>query len=230
MEMLMNLEKESLAEALKELWTATSESYSVIDRLISSPEDRRERVIKTVLWFSEQVQSSHIPEYDSLVFYLTQIIKNIGRDIEDPVEALRLLEIVFGTDETVMSSLSYYDEYIESFYTEDAGKLFAELAVQCGDMVLVSDIITNLLREKRFDGQDTICARAVLVGYAKEFMNPVEFDALIKRIQPFDPEYVSWFIPSDIRDVYSVRTPKSDSRGFADFGGEYKKGRYPFDD
>ncbi len=187
-ELLMKLEKESLVEALTELWTAP-ESHGVINRLVSSPEERRESVVGNVLWFSKQVKSDHIPEYDRLAFFLKQIIQNIRRDIGDPVEAVQLLERIFATDETVMSSLSYYDEYIESIYTDAAGELFAELAVKCGDMVLVSDVIVRLIREKTFPAYDTCCARAVLTDYAEDFMKPAGYDELIKRIRSFDPEY-----------------------------------------
>jgi len=228
MGMLMKLEKELLAEALADMWLLSNESFGVIDRLVSSPAERRERIIRAVSWFSERIKASDVPDYEICKFTIEQIIKNIRRDIEDPVEGIRLLEKLFETDEKVLTHFGEYEtEVLGDLYAGNAGALFAEFAERSGDMDFISDVIFRLYRDKTYPADDMLCARAVLVDYAEDLMKPTDYEELIGRIRSVDPDYGEFRL---INIENLVRNLECDYARDPDIDPVPEDGEMPYDD
>ncbi len=159
-ERLRALGADRLAEELARLAYRSDEVYAAVERLISSPEENRERFLNRLGRLRRSRKFYDWRTAPELAGELEGMLEDLRAAHPEPKEGLELLAKFYACDGRTLERCDDSGGWVGSVFSEAAAKLFAEFAQRCEDKAWVADLVFQLFLEDDYGVRYGLLTRA----------------------------------------------------------------------
>ena len=146
-ERLIKLGADRLAEELIKLAFRVAEVYETVERLISSPEENRDRFLKRLGKLRRGRKFYDWRTAPELAGELEGMLEDLRAACPEPKQGLELLAKFYACDGRTLERCDDSDGWVGSVFSEAATDLFTEYAKRCQDKAWVADLVFRLYLE-----------------------------------------------------------------------------------
>ena len=174
---LIDLDAESLADALLELAAQSDVADGLVDRLIATPTENIQRFREKLTGLKRSRR--FIDWRESLVFArkLEMLLRDLRAGVTDPLVGAELVAAFYEADNGVLGNCDDSDGCVGDVFRDDATELFTEFASRCTDKEKVAAIILKLNRK------DDYGVRDALIYSAGDFLSEPVIRTMITKLQ-----------------------------------------------
>lgn len=173
---LLDLDPETLVDALLELAIHSQEADQLIERLIATPKENVQRFKKKL---SSLKHSNHFGWRDSAALSreLIMILEELKCGIKDPLDGIKHLETFYETDQYMFEISDDSSGHIGGIYRYNARELFVEYAKQCDDKSTILATLLKLIQKDSYGVRDS------LIDCAGQFLSETDIRIMIDTFQ-----------------------------------------------
>ncbi len=174
---LIDLEVETLADALLDLALHSREADDLIERLIATPKQNVQRFKEK---FSGLKRSKRFIDWRGAAGFareLKTLMQDMKAGVSDPLTGVELVTAFYEADKNIFEMCDDSSGNIGDIFRYDAKELFVDYASRCADKEKIADIILKLNRTDNYGVRDT------LVDCALYYLPESVIRSMIKGIQ-----------------------------------------------
>jgi len=165
-ERLTELGADRLAEELLRLALRVGEVHEAVERLISSPEENRERFLNRLGRLRRSRKFYDWRTASELAGELEGMLEDLRAARPEPKEGLELLAKFYACDRRTLERCDDSEGWVGPVFSETAADLFAEFAQRCEDKAWVAELVFQLFLEDDYGVRHGLLTRAT--GYLPE--------------------------------------------------------------
>jgi len=153
---LIELEKETLVDALLELALQSDAADDLIERLIATPKENIQRYREKLSSLKRSRRFVGWGESSRFARELEMLLQDLKAGVTDPLTGVEMVAAFYETDEGVLGHSDDSSGHIGDVFRFDAKELFVEYAYRCNAKEKVADIILKLNRKDDYGIRDTL--------------------------------------------------------------------------
>jgi len=174
---LIDLEAESLADALLELATLSGVADDLVERLVATPTENIQRLRKKLTGLKRSRRFFSRRDSPGFARELEILLQDLKAGVTDPLAGVELVAAFYETDNGVLGQCDDSDGCVGDVFRYDAQELFVEFASRCTDEEKVASIILKVNRKDDYGVRDT------LIYCAGEILSEPVIRKMITRVQ-----------------------------------------------
>jgi len=163
---LIDLETESLADALLKLAAQSAAADDLVERLIATPTENIKRFRKKLASLKRSRRFIDWKGSSAFARKLEMLLQDLKAGVTDSLDGAKLVAAFYETDNSVLGNCDDSNGCVGDVFRYDAKELFVEFASRCTDKEKIAAILLKLNREDDYGVRDTLiyCAEEYLPG------------------------------------------------------------------
>ena len=174
---LIDLDAESLADALLELAAQSGVADDLVESLIATPTENIQRFRKKLAGLKRSRRFIGRRESSGFARKLEMLLRDLRAGVTDPLVGAELVAAFYEADNGVLGNCDDSDGCVGDVFRDDATELFTEFASRCTDKEKVAAIILKLNRK------DDYGVRDALIYSAGDFLSEPVIRTMITKLQ-----------------------------------------------
>ena len=174
---LIDLEAESLADALLELAAQSGAADDLVERLIATPSGNIQQFKKKLTGLKRSRRFIDRRESFGFARKLEMLLRDLKASVTDPLAGAELVATFYEADNSVLGNCDDSDGCVGDVFRYDAKELFAEFALRCTDKEKIAAILLKLNRK------DDYGVRDALIYCAGDFLSEPVIRTMITKLQ-----------------------------------------------
>ena len=174
---LIDLEAESLADALLELAAQSGAADDLVERLIATPTENIRRFRKKLTALKRSRRFIGRRESFGFARQLEMLLQDLKAGVTDPFTGVELVAAFYETDNGVLGHCDDSDGCVGDVFRYDAKELFVEFALRCTDKEKIAAILLKL------NSKDDYGVRDALIYCAGDVLSEPVIRTMITKIQ-----------------------------------------------
>jgi len=187
---LIDLEVESLADALLELAALSGAADDLVERLIATPTENIQRFRKKLTGLKRSRRFISRRESPGFARKLEMLLQDLKAGVTDPLAGVELVAAFYEMDNGVLGYCDDSDGCVGDVFRYDAKELLVEFASRCTDKEKIATTILKL------NQKDDYGVRDALIYCAGDLLSEPVIRTMITRVQ-------KW--ADDSKDEYQKR-------------------------
>jgi len=174
---LMDLDAESLADALLALAAQSDAADELVERLIATPTENIQRCKVKLAGLKRSRRFIDWRESPGFARKLEMLLQDLRAGVTDPLAGAELVAAFYETDSGALGHCDDSDGCVGDVFRHDAKELFVEFASRCTDKAKIAAILLKLNRRDDYGVRDS------LVHCAGEFLPEALIRSMISKLQ-----------------------------------------------
>ena len=157
---LLELDPETLADALIELADRDTTADEVVKKLIATPKEKHKQLKSKFAALKRSKRFIGWGESADFAYKLELLLSEIKESVEDPEEGVKLVAQFFEHDAYTLGRCDDSSGMVGQVFMIDACDLFIEYAQRCTDKRWLADLILQLNEDNNYGVRDSLFHRA----------------------------------------------------------------------
>jgi len=174
---LIELGRETLADALLELAVYSDKANDLIERLIATPMENLKRFEKKLEGLINSGRFIDWRGASSFAGELEMLLQDLKSGVDDPLTGLERVAAFYEADHVLFDMCDDSSGYLGDVFHRSAKELFMHYATRCADKGKIADIILKLNQEDSYGVRDS------LIDCAGAFLPEEDIRRMIARLQ-----------------------------------------------